>query len=153
MIKILSNLLDLYGRVSKGKAGDPFDVNGLSPLVWAYIGDGVFEVFIRTLLVTEGKQKLADIHQTAVKYVNSSAQSALIRAIEPFLHDDEREIVKKGRNTKSNIPRNADMCDYRYSTGLEALIGYLYLTGKSTRLSEIFGMIADKLKNIENNVR
>ena len=81
--------------------------------------------------------------------MNSSAQSAIVHAIEPFLNSEEKEIVLKGRNTKSNLPRSSNAVEYRYSTGLEALIGYLYLTGKLDRLNEILYIILNNLDCIE----
>ncbi len=133
----------------KGKAEAEIKVGELSPLVWAYVGDCVYELFIRTFLVFDKRRKLHKIHDEAVKYVNSSAQSAIVHAIEPFLNSEEKEIVLKGRNTKSNLPRSSNAVEYRYSTGLEALIGYLYLTGKLDRLNEILYIILNNLDCIE----
>ncbi len=135
----------------KGKAQAEIKVGELSPLIWAYVGDGVYELFIRTFLVFNKRRKVHEIHDEAVKYVNSSAQSAIVHAIEPFLDEEEKFIVIKGRNTKSNLPRSSNAVEYRYSTGLEALIGHLYLEGKLDRLKEIFHIILNNLDCIEAN--
>src|SRR5690554_6289531 len=99
----------------------------LSPLVLAYVGDAVYELFIRTKLAAQ-PGKMHELHQTAVQYVQASSQARIIHALEPKLTTAEKEIVRRGRNAKGGVPRHGDVAEYRYSTGFEALIGYLYLT-------------------------
>ncbi|HHY13565.1 MAG TPA: Mini-ribonuclease 3 [Thermoanaerobacterales bacterium] len=124
----------------------------ISPLVLAYIGDCVYELFVRTFLVFDKRRKVNEIHDEAVKLVNSGAQAAIIHAIEPQLSEREREVVIKGRNTKSNLPKNTSPMEYRYSTGFEALIGYHYLMGEHDRLNEIFHIILNELDSIEGDI-
>jgi ribonuclease-3 family protein len=112
-------------------------INSLSSLALAFVGDAVFNLFIRTMLVGSGK-KVKGLHKDSVKFVKASAQAEIIKKIEGFLSDKERSIFKTARNTKVNtIPKNADIMDYHYSTGFEALLGYLYLTGQNERLNKI----------------
>ncbi len=116
------------------------DPNQLPPLTLAYIGDAVFELYIRLGLI-EQVHKVQTLHQHAINWVNASSQSKILKNIEPFLTNEERLIVKRGRNAKCKVPRNADMMDYRYSTGFEALIGHLYLERKTQRLNKLFSLI------------
>ncbi|MGE5577280.1 MAG: Mini-ribonuclease 3 [Syntrophothermus sp.] len=110
----------------------------LSPLVLAYIGDAVFELHVREKLVNNVQEPVQALHEQAVNLVQAKAQAGILRRLEPFLTDVERDIVRRGRNAKSGfVPRHADVQDYRYSTGFEALIGFLYLGGHKERLSEI----------------
>ena len=108
------------------------------PLVLAYIGDAVFELYIRRRLV-EGKYRDAhDLHVKSVKYVKASAQASIIQMLEPELTDRERDIVRFGRNAHANtVPKHADLAEYHAATGFEALVGYLELSGNKERLEEI----------------
>lgn len=120
----------------------------LSPLVLAYIGDTVYEVFIRTMLVSEGNAPVHKLHKRSVGFVKAKAQSDIIHRIMEELSSDEQDVVRRGRNAKSGtIPKNADVTDYKYATGFESLIGYLYLTRNHERLMKILKLaISDKLK-------
>ena len=110
----------------------------LSPLTWAYVGDAVYEQYIRCYLVNTTLLKPHKLHIEAIKYVKASAQAKKLMDIEESLTEEEKEIVKRGRNTKNHhLPKNADVIEYRYATGFEALIGYLYLTKQEKRLQEI----------------
>jgi ribonuclease-3 family protein len=113
------------------------DLAGLPPLVLAYIGDAVFELWIRLYLVNSGYRQMHNLHRQAVHWVNASSQARILEAWLPVLSEAEREIVRRGRNTKSAVPRGAKVMDYRLSTGLEALVGYLYLAGDEKRLQEL----------------
>lgn len=113
----------------------------MNPLIWAYVGDAVYELYVRTHLVTRGPSKVNQLHSESIKYVKASAQADFVRKITESLSEDEIRIMKKGRNTKSTVPKNADVADYRYSTGLEGLLGYLYLQNKKERLMEILDML------------
>lgn len=112
----------------------------LSPLALAYVGDAVYELFVRTKLVAY-PAKMQTLHKMAVKYVQASSQAEIIHAWEPSLTDEEKDVVRRGRNAKSGVPRHGDAMDYRYSTGLEALVGYLYLSGRQGRLAELLTTI------------
>ena len=110
----------------------------LSPAVWAYIGDAVYELFIRHRLLADGPAKTKTLHHEAIAMVRASYQARLVKQIGPLLTPDELEILKRGRNVKSgHIPAYTNMLTYRYSTAFEALIGYLYLCGRRERLNEL----------------
>ena len=125
------------------------DAKMLSPLQLAYIGDAVYELFVRTYLIGMKNISVNEMHKEAVKYVQAKAQADIIHSLEEKLTQEEWSIVKRGRNAKSGtIPKNANLQDYRYATGFEALIGFLYLTEKQERILEIFRMIVkDKMKD------
>ena len=117
------------------------EVNQMSPLTWAYVGDCVYELYIRTKLVDTTKLKPHELHIKSVKYVKAKAQAETLKKLETILTEKEKEIVRRGRNTQTNhIAKNASMQDYMYATAFEALIGYLYLTKQDDRLSEIMKM-------------
>lgn len=111
----------------------------MSPLVLAYLGDTVYETYIREYLIRQNTQrKVNDLHKIAIKYVKAKAQATIIHEIEIELTEEESKIYKRGRNQKSNTsPKNADIIDYKHATGFEALVGYLYLNNEIERLQYI----------------
>ena len=123
------------------------EVNLLSPLIWAYIGDSVYELYIRTKLVNETKQKPHALHIESIKYVKAKAQAEILKKIENILTEKEKEIVRRARNTENHhLPKNANIQEYMYSTAYEALIGYLYLTEQTERLQKILSSSVDETK-------
>lgn len=107
----------------------------IPPLALAYIGDSVYELYIREKLLLSGVTNVRQLHGKAVGYVKAKAQAEGLRRIMDILTEEELNVVKRGRNAKSyTVPKNADVQDYRHATGLEALIGYLYLKGDTDRL-------------------
>lgn len=113
-------------------------VNLLNPLVWAYIGDCIYELYVRNNLVQNSKKKAGLLHKEAIKQVNAKAQAEKLKDIMDILTEEEKEIVRRARNTNSNsIPKNADVMDYKYATAFEGLIGYLYLTKQYERIRVI----------------
>ena len=124
----------------------------ISPLVLAYLGDTVYESYVREYLIRKNiNKKVNDLHKSAIKYVNAKAQATVIHAIEEELTEDEERIYKRGRNQKSHTsPKNADIIDYKHATGFEALIGYLYLNEEYERLKYI---ISKGIEIIENNMK
>ena len=117
------------------------DVNMLSPLTWAYVGDAIYELYIRTNLVNNTKLKPHKLHIESIKYVKAKAQADILKRIEGTLTDEEKDIVRRARNAENHhLPKNADPADYMYSTAFEGLIGFLYLTKKDERLKEILKM-------------
>ena len=117
---------------------DENEINLLSPLTWAYVGDCVYELYIRTKLVNETKLKPHALHKETIKYVKAEAQAKILKKIYDKLTEEEKEIVRRGRNSENHhMPKNATMEDYMYATSFESLIGYLYLVGKTERLREI----------------
>ena len=118
------------------------EVNLLSPLTWAYVGDSVYELYVRTKLVNETNLKPHDLHVEAIKYVKAQAQAKILEDIYDKLSDDEKEIVRRGRNAENHhLPKHANVYEYMYATAYEALIGYLYLTKNEKRLKEILAFI------------
>ena len=117
------------------------NVNMLSPLVWAYVGDSVYEMFIRTNLVNNSNAKPHKLHIESIKYVKAKAQADTLEKIYDNLTAKEREIVRRGRNAENHhVAKNSNVADYSKSTAFEALIGYLYLSFQDKRLSEILEM-------------
>ncbi len=120
---------------------DKQDVKLMNPLVWAYIGDCIYELYIRTSLVNTTKLKVHELHIKASSYVKASAQAQTLKKIEEDLKDEEKDIVRRTRNTENHhLPKNANHTDYMYATAFEGLIGYLYLTKNYTRLKEVLEM-------------
>ena len=117
------------------------DVRMLSPLVWAYVGDSVYELFVRTKLTNNSNAKPHKLHIESIKYVKAKAQADILKKISDKLTDDEKDIVRRGRNTENHhVAKNSNVADYSQSTAFEALIGYLYLTKQDERLEEILNM-------------
>ncbi len=114
------------------------DVNQMSPLIWAYMGDCIYERYVREYLVTNTKYKPHKLHIEATKIVKASAQAYILHELEKELSNDEKEIVRRTRNTQNHhLPKNATVQEYMYATAFEGLIGYLYLTKQKERLEEI----------------
>ena len=116
----------------------PEEINQMSPLTWAYIGDCVFELYIRTYLINNTNLKPHKLHIECIKYVKASAQAEMLSKIMDELTDEEKDIVRRTRNTQNHhIPKNSNVQEYMYATALEGLFGYLYLCGKIKRIKEI----------------
>lgn len=115
------------------------EARNLNPLQLALIGDGVYEIFVRSYILSENIDLSAHkIHVKAIGYVKAKSQSTIIHNLENDLTEEELYIFKRGRNTKSaTVPKNADVRDYRAATGFESLVGYLYLIGDKIRLDYI----------------
>ena len=117
------------------------DVKLMKPLVWAYIGDNVYELFIRMNLVNTTNLDPHRLHVEGIKYVKAKAQAEILLKIQDNLTDEEKDIVRRGRNANAHhMPKNAQIMDYKYATAFEALIGYLYLSKQDERLKEILEM-------------
>jgi ribonuclease III family protein len=120
------------------------DVKMLNPLVLAYVGDSVYDTFVRTLLVSGGYGQVKKLHKLSIEFVRAKAQADTLAKITDMLTADEQDIVRRGRNTKSStVPKNAELTDYRYATGFEALVGFLYLTGQIDRLMEVIRRVIE----------
>jgi ribonuclease-3 family protein len=125
-------------------------VNQYSPLVLAYIGDTVYEIYVRTFIVSEGNAPVHMLHKKSVGFVKAKAQSDVIHSIIENLTPEEQDIVRRGRNAKSGtIPKNADVTEYKYATGFESLLGYLYLKREYSRLMEVLKMAVSTVLNRE----
>jgi ribonuclease III family protein len=126
--------------MSDVKKIDPKQLNGLT---LAYVGDAVYELFVRNHLISTGKVKPNELHKMATKFVSAKAQAKCILKLleEQILTEEEKGIVMRGRNAKSaTSPKNTDIQTYRYSSGFEALIGYLYLLKREERMSELLDL-------------
>lgn len=116
----------------------------LSPLTLAYIGDAVQEIYVRHHLIASGLSKPNQLQRAAAQYVSAVGQAQAIHSIYEQLTEEEVMIYKRGRNAKSaNISRRTNVQQYRQGTGLEALLGYLYLSGQEKRLETVMRMIMD----------
>ncbi|MCM1544424.1 MAG: ribonuclease III [Ruminococcus sp.] len=114
----------------------------LSPLTLAFIGDTVFDLFVREKLVCEANRPVKKLHAAAAAKVNAAAQAGFVKMLMPHLNETELAVLKRGRNAHTNHKaKNASEGDYHAATGLEALIGYLYLDGQLERIRELFGLI------------
>lgn len=129
------SLLDLIKQSFELKE---VDIRAYSPLTLAYIGDCVYDLVIRTVVVERGNEPANKLHKKTVTYVKAQTQAAMIEALVPFLTEEEEAVYKRGRNAKSyTSAKNASISDYRKATGMEALVGYLYLTGQEARIMEL----------------
>ena len=132
------------------------DARQLNPLVLAFIGDGIYEVFIRTYLVEINREMLVHrLHVKTISFVKAHAQSEFIKGLEAGLTEEELYYYKRGRNAKSGtVPKNADVQEYRAATGFETLVGYLYITEQNQRLNYIFNEIlklsGEQISNLES---
>ena len=121
------------------------DIRSFSPLTLAYIGDAVYDLVIRTIVVERGNKAANVLHKTTVKYVNAAAQAAIIQAVLDVMTEEELACYMRGRNAKSNtMAKNASVEDYRKATGMEALIGYLYLSNRFHRVLELVKLGMEK---------
>lgn len=122
--------------------GDPAQ---LPALTLAYIGDGVYELFVRRSILEKKGIKAHNLHRQAIKRVNAHAQANLLIKLKDELTQQERDIARRGRNAKSGqVPKNANVGEYRLATGLEALVGYLFLKGQWERIEELLARIEEK---------
>lgn len=113
----------------------------MSPLALAFLGDAVFELYVREKLLEQGNAPAQQLHRKAIGYVCARAQSRSVEKISDLLTPEEEGVFRRGRNTHSHPPKNADVADYRRATGLEALFGYLHLCGETHRARELFEVI------------
>ena len=120
------------------------EVNAISMLGLAHIGDGVYELLTRTMLCKQGHSAAAKLHRLSVSYVNAPAQAAAAKKIMPLLTAQELAVYKRGRNAKVNsVPQKATEGEYHAATGLEALFGWLYLKGETQRIDSLFSAIME----------
>ena len=129
----------------------PEDIRTYSPLTLAFLGDNVFDLVIRTILVERGNRSVNVLHRQKSGLVKASAQAQMAELLEESFTEEEKAVYKRGRNAKSvTMPKNARVADYRKATGLEALMGYLYLLGRNERILELIregiGLLEDGSK-------
>lgn len=114
-----------------------------SSLTLAYLGDCIYELYVRSYLVKDGNENVNKLHKSATTYVCCKGQAEFFRKIESMLSEKEMSVFKRGRNTKSHVPKNSEMSDYRVATGVEALFGFLYLSGEEDRICDLLKHIFD----------
>lgn len=131
MEESISYLMEQFGLEDQ-------DIRTYSPLTLAYIGDGIYELYIRTILVKQGNCQANKLHRRASSLVKAPAQSSMVEILEPLFTAEEEAVYKRGRNAKSyTTAKNATMGEYRRATGFEAVMGYLYLTGQHIRMIDL----------------
>lgn len=117
----------------------------LSTLGLAHLGDGVYELMVRSWLVLHGRAKAKDLHRATVRYVAAPAQAERFEKIQSLLSEEEADVFRRGRNTDPHsVPKAASRAQYQTATGLEALFGWLYLQGKTERLNELFATMMEE---------
>ena len=127
------------------------DIRQVSPLALAYVGDTVFDLSVRTQLVLTKEEAPKLMHTDAVYFVKASAQAQMAKYLLDSLNEKETAVLKRGRNQKSlSVPKNALLLDYKWATGFEALLGYLYVTGQSERLYELMHRATEWFTEKEN---
>lgn len=120
----------------------PVDASSLSPLVLAFVGDSVFDLLVRTELVTQANRPVNELHKSAAAVVCASAQAQGMRKLLDLLSEEELAVFKRGRNAHTGgIPKNQSSADYHYATGFEALFGWLYLKGMTERINELYSVL------------
>lgn len=118
--------------------GKKQDVRTYSPLALAYIGDAVYDLIIRTVVVERANRPVNELHRIVVKYVSANAQSRIVQALKESFTEEEQSVYRRGKNSKPHTTaKNASVTDYMMATGFEAVIGYLYLTGCMDRALEL----------------
>lgn len=130
----------------------PSVLNNLHPAVLAHAGDAVYELYVRTYLSPLGFPKVNDLHKATVRAVCAPAQAAAFRLIEPLLSDEEAAVYRRARNTHhARIPHGSTPAEYSAATGLEALFGWLYLSGNTARCDELFETMLPEVKKRAQN--
>ena len=123
----------------------PDTIRGISSLGLAHLGDGVFELMVRSWLCLHGKATSRGLHKATVRYVAAPAQARAVEKILPLLDEEEGDVFRRGRNTSPHsVPQNASRADYQAATGLEALFGWLWLQGRTQRLNELFAAMMEE---------
>lgn len=126
----------------------------LPPLTLAYLGDALYEAFVRERLLDRGHVKVNDLHRSAMRYVRATAQAEVLHHLLPELTEQEQDVVRRGRNAKGHAaPKSADAAEYSASTGFEALLGYLHLAGRAERLQQILEASAAHVEALEQEAR
>lgn len=139
--------LSIYDILKKNFDLKENDIKSYSPLILAYIGDAVYEIIIRTIVVSDGNTQVNKMHKKSSNLVKAETQANIIKAIMDDLSEEELGYYKRGRNAKSyTSAKNASISDYRMATGFEVLIGYLYLTGQTDRMTEIVKLGLSKVQ-------
>ena len=114
------------------------DIKSMQPLALAFLGDAVYEIYVREYVMAKGYRTINSMHRETIKFVRAKSQCKAVKRILPELTETEESVVRRGRNANPHtVPKNADVEDYRYATALESLFGYLKLTGQKERLEQL----------------
>ena len=141
---------EFYDQIREVLGLPETDVDSYSPLVLAYMGDCVYDLIIKSMVVSRGNKQVHRLHEETSSYVQASAQSRMMRAMQPHRTEEEHAIYRRGRNTRSvSAAKNQTITDYRRATGFEALVGYLFLKKRYARLMELVKIGLDSLKEKE----
>lgn len=124
-------------EIKKSFGGGMLPPNSYGALTLAYLGDGIYEMYVRSYLLRKSDRKVRDMHKEATTLVCAEAQAAFYHRIAGILTEEEQGVFRRGRNTKSQAPKHASVSEYRIATGVEALLGYLYLKNDMPRISEL----------------
>lgn len=117
----------------------------LNPQVLAFVGDGVYTMYIRNMVALNSTARSGELHKITSSYVKATEQSHVIDRILPILNDQEKDIFRRARNYKTHsVAKNASVIDYRRATGFEAVIGYLYLTGQNEKLNKVLALCVEE---------
>ena len=142
---LLSGITERFGLKNR-------DVNAMPALVLAYLGDCIYELVIRSMLVEQGITHVSELNKAAVGYVRASAQKDMFFAVEDELSEEETAVYRRGRNVKSSsCPKNATVADYHTATGFEALMGYLYAKGRTDRLLDLISIGLERCRKTETD--
>lgn len=129
---------DLFKYLEQNLNLTEFKPKTYSPLTLAYIGDSIYDLIIRTLIMNNGSKAVGKMHKEASTYVNANTQGRMYHAVTPFLSEEEMAVMKRGRNANSGrAPKNSDLTTYKHATGFEALLGYLYISDRLDRIVEL----------------
>ncbi|MBF1250220.1 MAG: ribonuclease III [Lachnospiraceae bacterium] len=146
MEESLSKIVDTFSL-------SDMDVTQLSPLVLAYIGDGVYEFIVRTYVVFQGNRQVNKMHKDSANLVKAATQAKMVKLVCDDLMAEELSVYRRGRNANSHtMAKNASMTDYRHATGFEALMGYLYLSGDFSRAVELVDLAWKKMNEVKGEV-
>ena len=126
------------------------DIHTYSPLTLAYIGDSIYDLIIKSLVINQGNKQVNKLHQETSGFVQAKTQSLMMRTMQEYLTEEEHAVYKRGRNAKSISPaKNQSITDYRRATGFEALLGYLYLKKEWQRMLDLVKIGLDSIKEGE----
>ena len=154
MIQLISSVLNLIILGKMNEKISEREANQYSPLSLAFLGDGVYDLLVRELLMLEANMPVSKLHSKKIKLVCAEFQSNAYDTVLPILNEKEAAVLKRGRNaTGNNVPKHANTAEYRKATALESLFGYLHLTGQKDRINQIFKIISslDTHDNISEN--
>lgn len=125
------------------------DVREINVKTLAYIGDVVYELYIREHVISNSHEQVNKLHKKTVKYVSAKAQAKIVESLTDYLTEEEKDIIRRGRNADANtVPKNTDVVTYKIATGFEALIGYLYLNKSETRLKDLINKSIEIIEGV-----